>query len=93
MRASNPYPAVWRVLRTHLAAYDAAVFTMREFVPPDLPVERVELIPAIDPLSPKNMSIPGETAPGFSKWISIDPGRPLVSQISRFDPWKDPLGG
>ena len=90
---SNPYPAVWQVLRTHLAAYDAAVFTMREFVPPDLPVERVELIPpAIDPLSPKNMSIPGETAREVLEWIGIDPGRPLVSQISRFDPWKDPLG-
>ncbi|HET8853558.1 MAG TPA: hypothetical protein VFN02_13630, partial [Ktedonobacteraceae bacterium] len=48
---SQPNPAVWQFLRPFLADYDAAVFTMREFVPPDLPTERVEIIPpAIDPL-------------------------------------------
>jgi trehalose synthase len=90
---SDPNPAVWESLRTHLAEYDAAVFTMRSFVPPGLPVERVELMPpAIDPLSPKNLPIPQATAREVLDWIGIDPGRPLVSQISRFDPWKDPLG-
>ena len=67
---------------------------MAEFVPPDFPVARVEMIaPAIDPLSPKNLEL-GPRAPPrqILDWIGIDlPGR-LVTQVSRFDPWKDPLG-
>jgi trehalose synthase len=90
---SSPNPGVWEMLARHLTEYDAAVFTMRSFVPPGLPLERVELIPpAIDPLSPKNLPIPHDTAREVLDWIGIDSARPLVSQISRFDPWKDPLG-
>ena len=66
---------------------------MREFIPPDFPIARVEIIPpAIDPLSPKNMPLPDATARAVLEWIGIDLNRPLVSQVSRFDPWKDPLG-
>ena len=66
---------------------------MPEFVPPDLPVGRVETIaPAIDPLSPKNIELDPRTASQILDWIGVDlPGR-LVTQVSRFDPWKDPLG-
>jgi trehalose synthase len=53
---SKPNPAVWQFFRPYLTDYDAAVFTMAEFVPPDFPLSRVEIIPpAIDPLSPKNL--------------------------------------
>jgi len=90
---SAPNPAVWAFLRDHLNGFDAAVFTMAEFVPPDLPVGRVEIIPpAIDPLSPKNMPLHVDTARRVLEWIGIELDRPLVTQISRFDPWKDPLG-
>ena len=90
---SQPDPEVWAFLREHLDGYDAAVFTMREFVPPDLPIRRVEVIPpAIDPLSPKNMPLPEATAREVLSWIGIEHDRPLVTQVSRFDPWKDPLG-
>ena len=90
---SEPNADAWRFLRPFLADYDAAVFTMPEFVPPDLPVARVRTIaPAIDPLSPKNLDIPDYTAGQILDWIGIDlPGR-LVTQVSRFDPWKDPFG-
>ncbi len=90
---SEPNPDAWRFLRPLLADYDAAVFTMAEFVPPDLPVGRVRTIaPAIDPLSPKNLDIPERTANQILDWIGIDlPGR-LVTQVSRFDRWKDPFG-
>ena len=66
---------------------------MAEFVPPDLPVERVEAIaPAIDPLSPKNLDLDINTAQQILDWIGVElPGR-LVTQVSRFDAWKDPLG-
>ena len=90
---SEPNPAAWELLRPQLAGYDAAIFTLAEFMPPQLPVERVEVFPpAIDPLSPKNMPLPEQLARQVLDWIGVDAGRPLVTQISRFDPWKDPLG-
>jgi trehalose synthase len=90
---SAPNPDAWRFLRPFLADYDAAVFTMGEFVPPDLPVARVRTIaPAIDPLSPKNLDISQRTANQILDWIGIDLPGPLVAQVSRFDAWKDPFG-
>lgn len=90
---SAPNPAVWEFLRGFLAPFEAAVFTMAEFVPPSAPVGRVEIMPpAIDPLSPKNMELPRDSASAVLNWIGVEPDRPLVTQISRFDPWKDPLG-
>lgn len=82
-----PNPAVWAFLRDFLGDYDAAIFTMREFVPPDLPVARVEIIPpAIDPLSPKNLALPEPTARQILDWIGMRQDRPLITQVSRFDP-------
>ena len=90
---SQPDPQTWAFLREFLTPFDAAVFTMEAFVPPDFPITRVEIIPpAIDPLSPKNMPLDNPTARGVLEWIGVDLDRPLVSQVSRFDPWKDPLG-
>jgi trehalose synthase len=55
---SQPNWNVWEFIRPFVAEYDAAVFTLGGFVPPDLPIERVEIIPpAIDPLSPKNLEL------------------------------------
>ena len=90
---SEPNPAAWQFLAPYLEGFDAAVFTMAEFVPPDLPISRVETIaPAIDPLSPKNIALDPHMASQILDWIGMEiPGR-LVTQISRFDKWKDPLG-
>ncbi|GAA3500822.1 glycosyltransferase [Streptomyces prasinosporus] len=91
--SSQPNPHVWDRLRPLLSVYDAAVFTLGAFVPPGIPVNRVEIIPpAIDPLSPKNMPIDEAFAAGVLDWIGVDTARPLLVQVSRFDPWKDPLG-
>lgn len=90
---SEPNPQIWGFLRRYLVPYDAAVFTLGGFVPPDLPGTRVEIIPpAIDPESPKNMELDRNTAARVLEWIGVESGRPLVSQVSRFDPWKDPMG-
>jgi trehalose synthase len=90
---SEPNPDAWRFLEPLLGGFDAAVFTMPEFVPPDFPVQRVEAIaPAIDPLSPKNIDLDPAMASQILDWIGVEvPGR-LVTQVSRFDQWKDPLG-
>jgi trehalose synthase len=90
---SAPNPSVWAFVRDFLTGYDAAIFTLREFVPPHFPVDALEIIPpAIDPLSPKNMPLPDSTTRQILAWLGVDLNSPLVTQISRFDPWKDPLG-
>ena len=48
--------------------------------------------PAIDPLSPKNMALSPEDAAFVCQQFGIDVERPLICQVSRFDPWKDPMG-
>lgn len=90
---SAPDPEAWALLRPYLAEYDVAVFTMADFVPADVPAKRIVLIPpAIDALSPKNLSLPDGLARDVLGWIGVDVGRPLVTQVARFDAWKDPLG-
>jgi trehalose synthase len=93
IETTAPNPETWEFLRGFLHDYDAAVFTLREFVPPDLPIEHVAIIPpAIDPLSPKNLPLARITARQVLDWIGVRLDAPLVTQVSRFDPWKDPLG-
>jgi trehalose synthase len=90
---SRPNPGVWTFLRPFLAEYDASIFTMAEFVPGDLPTPIAEIIPpAIDPLNPKNLALPESTARQVLEWIGVRTELPLITQVSRFDPWKDPLG-
>jgi trehalose synthase len=90
---SEPNPQIWNFLRPYLEGYDATVFTLGSFVPYDVPVERVEIIPpAIDPESPKNFELDPRVASRLLRWIGVEAERPLVTQVSRFDPWKDPLG-
>lgn len=90
---ANPNLQVWGFLRPYLESYDAAVFTLGNFAPPDVPLERIEIIPpAIDPESPKNIELNPRTAERVLQWIGVDVDRPLITQVSRFDPWKDPLG-
>ena len=90
---AEPNPDTWAFIREFLSGFDAAVFTMDEFVPRGLPVRPVEIIPpAIDPLSPKNRALDDATAREILAWMGVSLERPLITQISRFDPWKDPLG-
>ena len=90
---SAPNAQVWAVLRPFLSEYDAAIFTMAGFAPPDMPTRKIEIIPpAIDPCSPKNLLLPADTARQVLEWLGVRSDRPLVTQISRFDPWKDPVG-
>ena len=80
------------VLRPHVERYDHAVFTLEQFVPPDLGVPTTLLVPAIDPLSAKNRALPRYLARETVAELGVDLARPLLLQVSRFDPWKDPLG-
>ena len=90
---SEPNPQVLDFLLPSLARYDAAVFHRRGYVPTtgNLPPSYI-WPPAIDPLAPKNMALSPEDAAYILDQFGIDVDRPLVTQVSRFDPWKDPLG-
>jgi trehalose synthase len=90
--SSTPHMPTWELLRPHVERYDRAVFTLREFVPPDLTVPTSLLVPAIDPLTSKNRALPGYLARETVAELGVDLERPLLLQVSRFDPWKDPLG-
>jgi trehalose synthase len=91
--SSSPSKPLWKRLHAQLAPYDATVFTMDIFAPPDVPGEKLHIIaPAIDPLTPKNRSLPLSDALVRLANIGIDPARPLMSQIARLDVWKDPWG-
>jgi trehalose synthase len=86
-----PNPDAWAFLRPFLHDYDAAVFTLADFVPADLPIRQVDVIPpAIDPLSEKNAELPERRVAELTRGLDLD--GPLVTQVSRFDPWKDPAG-
>ena len=90
---SAPDETVWAFLRPFVEPYDAAVFTMAQFVPPDLHGPRLHFIaPAIDPLSSKNRELPEDLARTVVAEFGVDPDRPLLLQVARFDPWKDPKG-
>ena len=90
---SEPNTGLWDFLEPFADEYDAAIFTLDKFVPPTLKVPIISSIPpSIDPLSPKNMVIPASLARKVTTWAGVDINRPLLTQVSRFDPWKDPLG-
>src|SRR5581483_11401349 len=73
--------------------YDASVWTMPEFVPTSLELDRiVQAPPCIDPLSVKNLDLPTPFVTEICKQYGVDTRRPFVCQVSRFDPWKDPVG-
>ena len=91
--SSHPDPDVWAFLCPFLTGYQAAIFTMPQFVPQDVTPALVRIIaPAIDPLSAKNRAVPHAQALALLARLGLDPGRPLVAQVARLDPWKDPIG-
>jgi trehalose synthase len=90
---STPFDPVWGFFEPIVNRYDAAIFTMPEFARPGLSGPRLAFIPpSIDRLSTKNGYLGEETVFDVLHQYDIDRARPIVSQVSRFDPWKDPLG-
>jgi trehalose synthase len=75
-----------------LDPYERAVFHIPEYVPSAVDGRSHTMPPAIDPLAPKNMAFSPEDAVYICDQFGIDVDRPLLCQVSRFDPWKDPLG-
>lgn len=89
---STPDPQLYDYLLGFIREYERAVYTMLSYAPADIGVPVVQVPPAIDPLAPKNMALSPEDARYITHQFGIDEERPLLLQVSRFDPWKDPLG-
>ena len=90
---STPNQNVFGVLLPAIRQYDASIFHMRSYAPTAGGLKQVVIWPpAIDPLMPKNMALSAEDAAYIVDQFGVDVERPLLTQVSRFDPWKDPLG-
>jgi trehalose synthase len=91
---SAPNPDAIERMVPMIREYDHCVFHVPEYVPEGIDSNPSVHIcpPAIDPLSPKNMALSPEDAAFVCDQFGIDVDRPLLCQVSRFDPWKDPMG-
>ena len=88
---SQPDPFTWEFLKKYIEQYDASIFSAPSFAR-ELNVPQVLISPSIDPLSDKNRDLPQETIDAVLDRFKIDKSRPIVTQISRFDYLKDPVG-
>jgi trehalose synthase len=90
---SRPSPIVWSFLKPFVERYDAAIFSMRQYVREDLKIDKIAIVPpSIDPLSDKNKLLSEDAINAVLEKYGVDPERPIITQVSRFDPWKDPVG-
>ncbi len=88
---SNPDAKVWEFLRPFVEQYDAAIFSSQSFAR-QLPIPQYLFYPCIDPLSEKNKELPESQVQQICDDFGIDRARPIVTQVSRFDRLKDPVG-
>lgn len=90
---STPNIAVWNFLEQYIGRYDAAIFTAKEYVVPSLAVPTLSIRPpSINPLSEKNRELNDSEIMSVLERFDIKRDQPIVTQVGRFDPWKDPLG-
>ncbi|MEW6605903.1 MAG: glycosyltransferase [bacterium] len=88
---STPQKDIWEFLKQYINQYDTAVFSAPAFSR-ELSIPQVLISPSIDPLSDKNKEIPEDVIDSILERYGIDKNRPIITQISRFDYLKDPLG-
>ncbi len=87
---SRGNPSVLKFLSRFIERYDALIFSLEDYI---IPLGRAYVIhPTIDPLSEKNRDMTPSEVEGVLGKHGIDPDRPIIGQVSRYDPWKDPLG-
>jgi trehalose synthase len=88
---STPQRCAWEFLRPYIEQYDAAVFSMPDFAQ-QLPIQQFRVATSIDPLSDKNRPLDQAVVERVLEKYNIDPGRPVITQVSRYDRLKDPMG-
>ena len=88
---SQPNEKVWSFLEPFIFQYDAAVFSAPSFSH-QLPIRQFLISPSIDPLSDKNKELSQQTIDSVLEKYAIPKDKPIITQISRFDYLKDPVG-
>jgi len=90
---SHPNKEAYDFIQPFMIMYDKIVFSSKDFIGPNIPKDKIEVFsPTIDPLEVKNMPMDIKEAQAILKTLGVNPSKPLVTQVARFDPWKDPLG-
>jgi len=89
---SDPNKELWDFLKGFILKYDQVVFSSEKYFKKDLPVEQRLMFPAINPLSQKNKDISEKTILEQVAKVCIPTDKPIITQVSRLDPWKDPEG-
>lgn len=90
---SNPNPNILKFLQPLIEKYKLVIFSHTSYRPSWLSsVKSKIIIPAINPFTEKNKPMAKAKAEKILSLYNINPNQPIVSQVSRFDPWKDPLG-
>jgi trehalose synthase len=75
------------------ASYNAGIFTLKSYAKEGISIGEIyEIAPSIDPLSNKNRDLSNVELTNAVKKLGVDIRRPIITQVSRFDPWKDPMG-
>ncbi len=89
---TSPNPEVWKFFAGIFGMYDKIILSSKRFIKKEIKEKAVVFLPAIDPLAPKNQPLNLNFSKKILKVFGVDPLRPLISQVSRFDPWKGFLG-
>ena len=89
---SEPNPQLWNFIKGFLIKYDMTIMTSDLYAHPDLPIPYRIIPPAINPLTMKNKDISEETIREQIEQVGIPTDKPIITQVSRLDPWKDPEG-
>ncbi len=89
---SQPNTDVWNYIKKFISKYDGMIVSSKNYIRQDIPIRQMIVYPAIDPLSPKNIDMTGNEVDSELTKFDIPVEKPIISQISRFDKWKDPMG-
>lgn len=89
---TEPHAELWDFLKGFMLKYDEVIFSSEKYFKQDLPVDQRLVMPAINPLSQKNSDMSNELMREYITQAGIPTDKPLMTQVSRLDPWKDPEG-
>ncbi|MHC4543393.1 MAG: glycosyltransferase [Planctomycetota bacterium] len=89
---TDPHSKLWDYLKGFLLKYDQVVISSERYIKKDLPVDQRIMFPAINPLTLKNKQLDDKTIHKYIKKAGIPTDKPVITQVSRLDPWKDPEG-
>jgi trehalose synthase len=89
---TDPNTKLWEFLKGFILKYDMVIFSAEKYKKKDLPVEQRIIVPAINPLSLKNKELSEKDISKYVKRAGIPTDKPVITQVSRMDPWKDPEG-